>query len=260
MSGSAASGGISAPGSAPPPGTAGPASPAPPGDGADATPVLSYGRVKSRRERGLAPAAIVLYPVTVLWITLQRMARNWRLLGALLAGLVLVAGLAAAVPIYTAAGLQRSFIEHWHADDDFRPPFAVIVAHRNSRRREPVTYEQLARLQRYLDGALHGRIGHRALATSFYGSFGSDFVLLNEAGDPAGRGTRAELSFMSNLVDYSEIRVGRWYAPRTDGVGEVVADEKTLDDLELMVGTCFGGSHELVVEIVGEAGVATSQG
>ena len=246
MSGSAATGGGGAPGAAPPPGAAEPASPAPAGDGADAPPMLSYGRVKSRRERGFAPAAIVLYPLTVLWITLQRMARNWRLLGALLAGLVLVAGLAAAVPIYTAAGLQRSFIEHWHADDDFRPPFAVIVAHRNSRRREPVNYEQLARLQRYLDGALHGRIGHRALATSFYGSFGSDFVLLNEAGDPAGRGTRAELSFMSNLVDYSEIRVGRWFAARADGVVEVVADEKTLDDLELVVGGRYVWAYQLL--------------
>ena len=243
MSSGGAPGGGSAPGATvSPPDAPQPRSPPPAGDAA----VFSYGRVQSRRERGLAPAAAVLYPVTVLWITLQRMARNWRLLGALLAGLVLVAGLAAAVPIYTAAGLQRSFIEHWHLQDDFRPPFAVIMAHRNSRRREPVTHEHLARLQRYLDGELRGRIGHRALATSFYGSFGSDFVLLNEAADPTGRATRAELSFMSNLVDYSEIRLGRWYAPREDGVVEVVADEKTLDDLELVVGGRYVWAYQLL--------------
>ena len=245
MSGSGATGGSGAPGTAAPPDATAPGSPAPAGDGSRTPPVLSYGRLESRRARGLAPAAIVLYPLTVLWITLQRMARNWRLLSALLAGLVLVAGLTAAVPIYTAAGLQRSFIEHWHAEDDFRPPFAVIVAHRNSRRREPVTFDHLARLQRYLDGELRGRIGHRALATSFYGSFGSDFVLLNEAADPAGRATRAELSFLSNLVDYSEIRLGRWYAPRADGVVEVVADEKTLDDLELVVGGRYVWAYQL---------------
>lgn len=211
-----------------------------------AAPVVSYGRVKPRRERGLGPAAVVRYPLTVLWITLQRMARNWRLLGALLAGLVLVAGLAAAVPIYTAAGLQRSFSEHWRQEEEFRPAFAVIVAHRNSRRREPVTYEHLERLRSYLDADLRGRIGHPPLATSFYGSFGSDFVLLNEAADPGGRGTRAEPSFMSNLAEHAEMRLGRWYEPRADGVVEVVADAKTLDDLELVVGGRYVWAYQLL--------------
>ena len=215
--------------------------PAPP-----ASPTLSYGRVKSRRERGLAPAAVFLYPVAVLWITLQRMARNWRLLGALLTGLVLVAGLAAAVPIYTAAGLQRSFIQHWRQQDEFRPPFAVIMAHRNSRRKEPVSGEQLSRLQRSLDGELPARVGHAAIATSFYGSFGSDFVLLNDEADPAGRATRAELSFMSNLADHAEMNVGRWYEARDDEVVEVVADEKTLDDLELIVGRRYVWAYQLL--------------
>ena len=209
-------------------------------------PALSFGRVRTRRERGLAPAAVLLYPVTVLWITLQRMARNWRLLGALLAGLVLVAGLAAAVPIYTAAGLQRSFIQHWRQQDEFRPPFAVIVAHRNSRRKEPVTAEQLTRLQRYLDGDLPGRVGHAAIATSFYGSFGSDFVLLGDEADPSGRATRAELSFMSNLAEHADALVGRWYEPRDDGVVEVMADEKTLDDLELIVGGRYVWAYQLL--------------
>ena len=211
-----------------------------------ASPTLSYGHVKSRRERGLAPSVVVLYPLTVLWITLQRMARNWRLLGALLAGLVLVAGLAAAVPIYTAAGLQRSFIQHWRAQDEFRPPFAVILAHRNSRRKEPVTAEQLTRLQRSLDASLPARVGHAAIATSFYGSFGSDFVLLNDEADPSGRATRAELSFMSNLAEHADINVGRWYEPRDDGVVEVMADEKTLDDLELVLGGRYVWAYQLL--------------
>ena len=211
-----------------------------------AAPSLSYGRVGSRRERGLAPSVVVLYPLTILWITLQRMARNWRLLGALLAGLVLVAGLAAAVPIYTAAGLQRSFIQHWRQQDEFRPPFAVIMAHRNSRRKEPVTAEQLTRLHRYLDGELAGRIGHAAIATSFYGSFGSDFVLLGDQADPSGRATRAEMSFMSNLADHADVSVGRWYEPRADGVVEVVADEKTLDDLELIVGGRYVWAYQML--------------
>ena len=211
-----------------------------------ASSTLSYGRVGTRRERGLAPAAVLLYPVAVLWITLQRMARNWRLLGALLAGLVLVAGLAAAVPIYTSAGLQRSFIQHWRQQDEFRPPFAVIMAHRNSRRKEPVSAEQLTRLQRYLDGELPARIGHPAIATSFYGSFGSDFVLLNDEADPSGRATRAELSFMSNLSAHADVSTGRWYEPRTDGVIEVVADEKTLDDLELIVGARYVWAYQML--------------
>ncbi len=210
------------------------------------SPTLSYGRVKSRRERGLAPAAVILYPLAVLWITLQRMARNWRLLGALLTGLVFFLFLAAAVPIYTAAGLQRSFIQHWRQQDEFRPPFAVIMAHRNSRRKEPVTADQLIRLQRYLDGELPGRVGHAAIATSFYGSFGSDFVLLNDEADPSGRATRAELSFMSNLAAHADISLGRWYEARDDDVVEVVADEKTLDDLELIVGQRYVWAYQLL--------------
>ena len=213
--------------------------------GSHPVPVINYGRVKSRRQRGLAPAAVLLYPLTILWITLQRMAKNWRLLGALLIGLVLVSGLAAAVPIYTAAGLQRSFFQNWRVRDDYRPPFAIITAHRNSRRREPVTQEHLARLQRYLDTELRGRIGRPAIDTSFYGSFGSDFVLLNEEANPAGRATRAELSFMSNLADHATMRLGRWYAARDDGVVEVVTEEKTLDDLELVVGGRYTWAYQL---------------
>ena len=225
-----------------------------------ASPTLSYGRVGTRRERGLGPSVVVLYPLTVLWITLQRMARNWRLLGALLAGLVLVAGLSAAVPIYTAAGLQRSFIQHWRQQDEFRPPFAVIVAHRNSRRKEPVTAEQLARLHRYLDSDLPARVGHAAIATSFYGSFGSDFVLLNDEADPSGRATRAEMSFMSNLSEHADIGTGRWYEARDDGVVEVVADEKTLDDLELIVGRRYVWAYQLLPdEEIADLSVETYQ-
>ena len=53
---------------------------------------------------------------------------------------------------------------------------------------------------------------------------------------------------MSNLTAHAEISVGRWYEARDDGVVEVVADEKTLDDLELIVGARYVWAYQMLAD------------
>ena len=54
----------------------------------------------------LQSARIGRYALALLWITVKRIAKNWRLVTPLLLGLVLASAFVAAVPIYSAASLQ----------------------------------------------------------------------------------------------------------------------------------------------------------
>lgn len=191
---------------------------------------------------------IIFFLLSILWITIKRIVKNWRLLGALLIGLILVASFCASVPIYTAAALQASFLNHWRLQDDFRPPFTLIITHRNTRRENNITSNQLNNLKHKLDKELTHHIGQPALSNSFYGSFGNDFVLLDEERPPTGRTARAEFSYLSNLQDHAVIETGRWFKTQKDGILEIVVDEKTLDDLELIIGKKYMWAYSVSTE------------
>ena len=138
------------------------------------------------------------YVLALLWITLKRIAKNWRLVTPLLLGLVLASAFVAAVPIYSAASLQRSFIQHWREQDSFRAPFAVIPSHRNPRRKLAVEPAQIARLERYLGNALQAAVGQPAQSFSSYKTFGVDFLLLSAAAEPgAASPVRSSASWAS---------------------------------------------------------------
>ena len=192
------------------------------------------------------PAAVGRYALALLWITLKRIVKNWRLVTPLLLGLVLASAFVAAVPIYSAASLQRSFIQHWREQDSFRAPFAVIPSHRNPRRKLPVTPAQLAGLERYLEDALQAAAGQPAQSFSAYRTFGVDFLMLSPEVDSGGRVARAELGVMSNLQEHAEVIDGRWFRDRQDGVVEVVAGGRTLDELELLVGSRYRWAYTLL--------------
>ena len=185
------------------------------------------------------------YVLALLWITLKRIAKNWRLVTPLLLGLVLASAFVAAVPIYSAASLQRSFIQHWREQDSFRAPFAVIPSHRNPRRKLAVEPAQIARLERYLGNALQAAVGQPAQSFSSYKTFGVDFLLLSAAAEPGGRVTRAELGVMGKLQDHADLSDGRWFRDRDDGVVEVVVGGRTLDELELLVGSRYWWAYSL---------------
>ena len=90
------------------------------------------------QRRSRQATALGRFVLALLLITCKRIAKNWRMVTPLLLGLVLASAFVAAVPIYSAASLQRSFIQHWREQDSFRAPFAVIPSHRN-----PVSYTHL---------------------------------------------------------------------------------------------------------------------
>ena len=200
------------------------------------------------------------YALALLWITVKRIAKNWRLVTPLLLGLILASAFVAAVPIYSAASLQSSFLQRWREQDSFRAPFAVIPAHRNPRRRVPVQPAEIAGLERYLERALQDAVGQPPASFSSYLSFGVDFLLLSQAADPGGRISRAELGTMSNLQEHAEVIAGRWFADRDDGVVEVVVGGRTLDELELLVGSRYWWAYTLRPDEEIAAGEADSAG
>jgi putative ABC transport system permease protein len=179
----------------------------------------------------ILPAAL-----TVLWVTLKRIAKNWRLASALFAGLALAAGVMATIPIATSGSLQKSFLRHWLELETGRPPFTLIMAHDNERRGLAVDAAGLQSLQRYLEEAVPRAVGRQPQHQAVFGSLGGDPFLREGAGAPDLFSPVIDLAFMSNLADVAAIAQGRWYAERADGVVEVVVDEAVLDGMELVVG------------------------
>ncbi|MCI0479387.1 hypothetical protein L0Y59_02475, partial [Candidatus Uhrbacteria bacterium] len=179
---------------------------------------------------------ILLYGLTILWITIKRIVRNWRLVTALLIGLIMASGIMAAVPIYTAGSLQKSFLQDWASRDQSRPPFAVITAHRNDRRRYDIGPARLQRLAEFVEDRLPRTVGLEPEVFASYARIGSDPLIADPEEVPSLLSQTADLSFISNLTDISQIVDGRWYQPRSDGVVEIVVDEATLRRLELIVG------------------------
>ena len=132
----------------------------------------------SRRSQWRAAAAgparfLPLLPA-VLWVTVKRIASNWRIAAALLLGLAAATGLAAAIPTFAAGSLQRSFLTEWLSRSTFRPPFALIVSHRNERTEQPVSSGQLARMHSAMDRALRRRIGEPITPPALFTSLGTN--------------------------------------------------------------------------------------
>ena len=180
----------------------------------------------------------LFFAVSVLWVTVKRLASNWRIAAAVLAGLLVAVGVMAAVPIYSASSLQQSFVKEWLEKYSFRPPFAVIVTHRNERAARPISYRTLMQLRDMLDRSLSRRIGPPMDPPVVFASLGYNPVTLG-TNDPGITSAKAELCQMSNLRELAEIPDGRWFEPRADGVVEAVVDEATFEANELVVGMRF---------------------
>ncbi|MFW5744366.1 MAG: FtsX-like permease family protein [Spirochaetota bacterium] len=179
------------------------------------------------------------YILTILWITIKRIVKNWRQVAALLAGLVLAAGIMAAVPIYSSASLQKSFIREWVQEDPVRPPFSLILAHDNDRRRYPVRPSHLERLSERVRTELPRVVGMEPTTSTAYARIGPDPLLADPDGEPDLLSPQGELAFLSNLREAGEIVMGRWYEPRSDGPVEAVVDESTFRNLELVLDTDY---------------------
>ena len=180
-----------------------------------------------------------MYIFTILWITIKRIAHNWRITIGMLLGLILATAVMSAIPIYSSASLQKSFLEQWIKQDSFRPPFAVIVSHNNDSRKLDVAFRQLQQLYVYLDRALHRSVGAPLTGTSVYSSLGLNSVLLSDETEHASIASGGNLVMMSNLQEISNILYGRWFEPRDDNVVEIVVDEVTFKRKELLIGLKF---------------------
>ena len=185
--------------------------------------------------------------LTVLWVTLKRIAHNARLAGALFAGLALAAGIMATIPIYTAASLQRSFLLRWAEQGKGRSAFTLILAHDNDRRRFIVGADRLDALASTFQLEMPRVVGQTPVNHAVFASLGGDPFLRVGDGPPDLLTHRMDLASMSNLHDVAQVTQGRWYEPREDGVLEAVVDQTVLDKSELEVGGRYVVWYELTV-------------
>ena len=175
--------------------------------------------------------------LTVLWIVVKQIVRNWRLELGLLLGLIVAVGVVSAVPIYTNGALQFSLMRDWvRSTSRGRLPYTVFMLHDPGMKGE-VDTKQYQRLKEFLDDKVDGIIEAPLLYSSRIGTVDTQGI---RPVDPElmKKEQYGNLRFMSGLQDMVDVIEGRWPValPREDGVLEVIVDEKALDSKELLVG------------------------
>ncbi|NLY52378.1 MAG: hypothetical protein GX063_05635 [Firmicutes bacterium] len=175
--------------------------------------------------------------LTVLWIVVKQMVRNWRLELGLLLGLVMAVAIASAVPIYTNGALQYSFMRDWiKSTTRGRLPFTLFIMH-DPGIEGKVDLERFQRLQEFLEKEVAARMGAPLIYHSRIGTVDTKGIRPADP-DVSQRTQYGHLRYMSGLKDRVDVIEGRWPAPlpREDGVLEVIVDERALDKKELLVG------------------------
>ena len=177
-----------------------------------------------------------MYVLSILWMTVKRIAANWRLEAALLVGLILAVGIVSAIPVYTSGSLQRSLVAQWLRQSQSRPPLGLMMTHSNSDYRHETNLEQFAAVRDYVNRELPRVIGRQPYAYSEAAELGINYFRPATPERPAPQSPYINIKSISNLKELATIIDGRWFAPRSDGVVEVVVDEATLEDSNLLVG------------------------
>ena len=175
--------------------------------------------------------------LTVLWIVVKQIVRNWRLELGLLLGLVMAVAIVSAVPIYTNGALQYSLMRDWvRGTSRGRLPFTLFLLHDPGREGE-VDAAKYRRLMEFLETEVEERMGAPLVYYSRIGTVDTQGI---RPVDPKlmKKEQYGNLRYMSGLEERVDVIEGRWPAslPREDGVLEVIVDEKALDSKELLVG------------------------
>ncbi|HHV94539.1 MAG TPA: hypothetical protein GXX47_08410 [Firmicutes bacterium] len=175
--------------------------------------------------------------LTVLWIVVKQMVRNWRLEVGLLLGLIMAVAIASAVPIYTNGALQYSFMREWiRGTTRGRLPFTLFIMH-DPGFEGKVDVQRFQRLHAFLEKEVPARMGVPQVYHSRIGTVDTKGIRPADA-DVSQQALYGHLRYMEGLRERVDVIEGRWPAPlpREDGVLEVVVDERALDKKELLVG------------------------
>ena len=177
-----------------------------------------------------------MYIVSVLWMTVKRIVANWRLELALWIGLVLAVAIVSAIPVYTAGSLQDSLLRQWIRQSESRPPLGLMMTHSNNDYRLEVERERFYQVREYLSRELPRTVGIAPWAYSEAAELGINFFLPADEDRPRARSPYINIKTISNLKELATVVDGRWWQVRDDGVVEVVVDDATLEDSQLLVG------------------------
>lgn len=175
--------------------------------------------------------------LTVLWIVVKQIVRNWRLELGLLLGLIVAVGVVSSVPIYTNGALQFSLMRDWvKSTSRGRLPYTVFMLHDPGMKGD-VDTKEYQRLKEFLAEQTENIIEAPLLHGSRIGTVDTQGIRPKDP-ELMKKEQYGNLRFMSGLKDMVDVIEGRWpeALPRDDGVLEVIVDEKALDTKELLVG------------------------
>ncbi|MCC6627214.1 MAG: FtsX-like permease family protein [Chloroflexi bacterium] len=178
--------------------------------------------------------------VSILWMVVQRIRNNVRLLLATIAGLIIAVGIVSAIPLYSDAALQRLLVRELDQATT-RPAGAVFLRHiENFARR--TNMEQFQTVTTFFEKQVPSLV---RLPITQYVRYGALEVMPVEPADPTkvnpAQPRYAAIEYQTGLWDHIDIVDGRL---PTDQIGpgttiEAVVLEDALDKLDFVVGSTF---------------------
>ena len=178
--------------------------------------------------------------LSIVWMVVQRIRNNLRLLLATIAGLIIAVGIVSAIPLYSDASLQRLLVRELNRAEA-RPPGAVLVRHLEYAERR-TTMDQFRALHTFIEGQVPRLI---RLPILQYVRYGSLEVVPIQPADPArvnpNMARYASIDYQTDLWNHVEIYDGR--AP-SDEIGpdmtiEAAVLEDVLDKFDFTIGSTF---------------------
>lgn len=177
----------------------------------------------------------------MLRFVLRKMLHKKWMMAALLIGNILLVAIAAGSPMYTDAALQRMLsdtMSDYVVQNGRYPTTAYLLSSLNANAREGSAQLTAFREEDRLAQRLPEELG---LPCSWLirNVFLSDAVIRPETERSNFRSKAVRVGFLSDLEDHASLLSGRMYAPRDDGIVEVVVSQKALISLNLMLGETF---------------------
>ncbi|NLM96155.1 MAG: hypothetical protein GX175_00805, partial [Halanaerobiaceae bacterium] len=192
--------------------------------------------------------------LTVFWMVLKQIMKNWRLELILLFGVILAVAVSSCIPIYTEGVLQMVMMDRWKAGSSSSyPPGAIMISDEqwfdyhpllseNQWRDQEEAFQQYLDLDKMLQESVPGIFNTELLHFSKTGRTNKEAVRPLDQGEEQ-RKRFLDICFLTGLEEKTDLVSGRWYTTGSiqdvEDIVEVVIDENAAYDMNLKLNNIY---------------------